>query len=105
MQIRGQVQRVGLQATLNLLWQTPLREWPSRWFFPAAVQHGAGPPPGRRGSRETQEAKVLRISKRVQQLPTEEFMDREEIEALPLHQLKVCSQLCGGLEGNTHIIL
>lgn len=30
-----------------------------------------------------------RISKRVQQLPTEEFMGREEIEALPLHQLKV----------------
>ena len=51
-----------------------------------------GPPPGHRGSsgpRESHEAKLERISKRVQQLPTEDFMDRAEIEALPLHQLKV----------------
>lgn len=92
LQIRAQVQRVGLRNTMSQLRRTPLREWPSRWFFPAAVQHGMGPPPGnggRSGPQESHEAKLERISKRVQQLPTEEFMDREEIEALPLHQLKV----------------
>ena len=51
-----------------------------------------GPPPdrrGRSGPQESHEAKLERISKRVQQLPTEDFMDREEIEALPLFLLKV----------------
>ena len=88
------MQRVGLRNTLTQLHRTPLREWPTRWFFPAAVQHGMGPPPGQRGSSGTQEsheAKLERITKRVQQLPTEEFMDRKDIEALPLHQLKVLS--------------
>lgn len=95
MQVRNQIQRMGLRATLSLMRQTPLRDWPSRWFFPAAALQGAGAPAGggQGGRRETHAQKVERISKRVQKLPTEEFMGREELDALPLHQLKVSSSL------------
>ena len=71
---------------------TPLRQWPMRWFFANERAQGdgaAGVTPGA-GGVETHEQRVERVSKRVQQLPTEDFMDMEDMEKLPLRQLRVC---------------
>lgn len=81
-QLSAQIGRVGIFATIGMLWTTPLTDWPARWFF-ANEELGDG---GWLG--ETHGERLERVSKRVQQLPTEEFMEKEDMERLPLRQLK-----------------
>ena len=90
MQFQRQTRRDGIRRTVERLRQTPWRQWGTLGNAPAGPQQRAGrnqPSAGTGGM--SQQARFEQISKRVQQLPTETFMSKEDLEALPLQDLKV----------------
>ena len=91
MQFQRQIRRDGIRRTLEMLRQTSWRQWGTLWDAPAGLHQRAGrnnqPPAGAGGL--SKQARFEQISKRVQQLPTETFMSKEDLEALPLQDLKV----------------